>query len=232
MMPLARRAALPALLLVLGLFALQGVAATKNKAGDFDYYALVLSWSPTFCSGGGGSQDDEQCNATRPYAFVLHGLWPQYEKGWPEECDTGNRPWVPKATIKSMLDIMPSPKLVIHEYRKHGVCSGLDADAYFALARKLYSQVKIPPPYVAPSAEIQTTPDEIEKSFLAANPGLKPDMIAVSCGRRDRLKEIHVCFSPSGELRACGQNEDAGRLCRSRNVAMPPVRGGKGGSSI
>ena len=28
---------------------------------------------------------DEQCHSARPYAFVLHGLWPQYERrGWPE----------------------------------------------------------------------------------------------------------------------------------------------------
>ncbi|HEX6611374.1 MAG TPA: ribonuclease T, partial [Hyphomicrobiaceae bacterium] len=98
----------------------------RNEAGRFDYYTLVLSWSPTYCAGQ-RDREEQQCNPRdgRHYAFVLHGLWPQHERGWPENCPTRDRPFVPRPTIDRMLDIMPSPRLVIHEYRKHGTCSGL-----------------------------------------------------------------------------------------------------------
>ena len=43
-----------------------------------------------------------------------------------------------------MLDIMPSKRLIFHEYRKHGTCSGLGVDGYFDLARRLFESVKIP----------------------------------------------------------------------------------------
>src|SRR6185503_14084819 len=37
--------------------------------GTFDYYVLVLSWSPTHCSSpaGRGADDDMQCRSGRPY---------------------------------------------------------------------------------------------------------------------------------------------------------------------
>ena len=48
-----------------------------HEAGSFDYYALSLSWSPTYCADKGARDGGPQCNGPRPYAFVLHGLWPQ-----------------------------------------------------------------------------------------------------------------------------------------------------------
>lgn len=198
-------------------------ALAEDKAGRFDYYALVLSWSPTFCEGN--DDGGQQCSGKRPYAFVLHGLWPQYEKGYPQSCRIGRKPWVPGPLIDSMLDIMPSPKLVIHEYKKHGTCSGLDPNGYYALARKLYNLVAIPPAYVAPQKEITTSPGEIEQAFLAANPALKPEMLSVACGRRDRIKEVRICFTRDGQFRSCGSNEAQEKLCRSEKVGMPPVRG-------
>lgn len=200
-------------------------AADNGKAGVFDYYTLVLSWSPTFCEGNTKDGDGPQCSGKRPYAFVLHGLWPQYEKGFPDSCRIGKKPWVPGPLIDSMLDIMPSPKLVIHEYKKHGTCSGLDPNGYFALARKLYDKIKIPQDFVAPGQEIVTTPGLIEAAFLAANPGLTAEMLSVACGRRDRVREVRVCFTRDGDLRSCGRNEAQERLCRSEKVSMPPVRG-------
>lgn len=67
--------------------------ARQNAPGQFDFYVLSLSWSPSFCAGateraaergsGGGAATAQQCGP-RPYSFVVHGLWPQYEKGFPE----------------------------------------------------------------------------------------------------------------------------------------------------
>ena len=199
----------------------------NNTPGDFDYYTLVLSWSPTYCAGRKSKDFDPQCDrrGARPYAFVLHGLWPQYVKGFPERCRTRERPWVPRKLINQMLDIMPNPKLVIHEYKKHGTCTGLKPEGYFQLSRKLFSTIKIPRKYIEPTQAQTISPQDLETEFLAANPNLKPDMFAISCGGPgNRLREIRVCFGRSGELRACGRNENQRRLCRARRMYIPPVR--------
>src|SRR5215470_7016408 len=49
----------------------------QNAAGQFDYYVLALSWSPSFCEIATGNARRQQCGV-RPFSFVVHGLWPQY----------------------------------------------------------------------------------------------------------------------------------------------------------
>jgi ribonuclease T2 len=200
----------------------------RNVPGRFDYYALVLSWSPTYCAGLPRNSYDPQCHRRdgRRYAFVLHGLWPQHERGWPENCRTRQRPYVPQPLIDSMLDIMPSSRLVIHEYRKHGTCSGLTPEGYYGLARRLYNSVAIPPRFVMPNNDFTISPDAVVSAFVDANPVLKRDMMAVSCGSPgNRLREVRICFSRSGTPTRCGRNEDQSRLCRASSMYVPPVRG-------
>lgn len=202
-----------------------------NRPGVFDYYALVLSWSPTYCGGLRGDDYEPQCHAEgrRPYAFVLHGLWPQYERGYPESCRTRERPYVPRPVINGMLDIMPSPRLVIHEFRKHGTCTGLEPAAYYDLARRLYGKINIPARFVSPTAPFFVGPGDVVDEFVAANPGLKPEMLAVECrGSGNRLREVRICFSREGEFRACGDNESPRLLCRAQRMYVPPVRMGIG----
>ncbi|MGD9828020.1 MAG: ribonuclease T [Hyphomicrobiaceae bacterium] len=199
----------------------------RNVAGRFDYYALVLSWSPTYCAGLRQGRTDPQCHRRdgRRFAFVLHGLWPQHERGWPEYCPTRDRPYVPQRTIDRMLDIMPSSRLVIHEYKKHGTCSGLDPDGYYALSRQLFQKVRIPPRYQRPNDHLTVATSDFMRDFMEANPGLKPDMLAVSCGGPgNRLREIRICFTRNGAFRSCGRNEDQRRLCSASKVYLPPAR--------
>lgn len=198
----------------------------RNVPGEFDYYALVLSWSPTYCATS-DRNDEQQCNRRdgKRYAFVLHGLWPQYNKGYPESCRTPRRPFVPQPLIDSMLDIMPSPGLVIHEYRKHGTCSGLSPDAYYGLSRRLYSNIRIPDRYRNPFETQYVAPSALVRDFIQANRNLTPDMIAVSCGGQgNRLKEIRICHTRDGKPTSCGDNEDQRRLCRANQLFVPPVR--------
>ena len=199
----------------------------RNQPGKFDYYALALSWSPTYCGGATRNQNDPQCSRSggRPYAFVLHGLWPQHERGWPENCATGGGTYVPRPLIDRMLDIMPSPRLVIHEFRKHGTCSGLDAEAYFGLSRTFYEKVKHPPRFDRPSQYFTISPAEVVKGFVEVNPGLKPAHMAVVCGGPgNRLREVRICFTRDGAFRSCGDNESPRRLCSAASVTVPPVR--------
>lgn len=194
--------------------------------GRFDYYVLALSWSPSFCAEEGRSRKSPQCNGARPYAFVLHGLWPQYEKGWPDNCRTRTKPWVPSPLVSSMLDIMPARGLVIHQYRKHGTCSGLDPESYFKTARRAFGSIRIPPRYLNPRKPVLVSPPEVEDDFVKANTDLTPEMISVACGRSNRLREVRICFTKDLTLRPCGENENQNRLCRAGRIVMPPVRGG------
>lgn len=236
----SRLAVIGALLLLAGISALtqqcsgawwdDGSKGGDNAAGQFAYYALVMSWSPTHCSTPEGEDDAQQCSRRdgRRYAFVLHGLWPQYEQGYPESCRTPRRPFVPQPVIDDMLDIMPSKGLIIHQYRKHGTCSGLDPDAYFRLARRLFQSIQIPDRFANPFEAQFLSPDELVDDLVDSNPKLKPDMVAVSCaGPGNRLKEVRICFTREGELRSCGANEDERKLCRSDRLNVPPVRSTK-----
>lgn len=222
---------LAALAILVSVACLATYAATaqyrSDEAGAFDYYVLTLSWSPTYCEGDGRNRREPQCDGSRPYAFVLHGLWPQHERGWPESCRTRERPWVPRELIDRMIDIIPSRSLVIHQYRKHGTCSGLDPEAYFALSRQAFEKVKIPARYLGPTQPIVIAPHEIENDFLKTNDWMKPEGISISCGRQKRLNELRICLTRDLAPRACGVNETQRKLCSLDRVVMPPVRGGR-----
>lgn len=210
----------------------RGGDGKRDVAGVFDYYALVLSWSPTYCAEEGDSRRDPQCNRgrrpgrDRPYAFVLHGLWPQYERGYPNFCRTRQRPFVSERIIDAMLPIMPARGLIIHQYKKHGTCSGLKPSRYFGAAKKLYEFIRIPERFQSPDREQVVSVEDVKEAFIAANPGLKPDMIGVTCRTRGRarLREVRICFTPQGKLRGCGANERQRRLCRAQDLRVPPVR--------
>jgi ribonuclease T2 len=208
----------------------EGRQQRTYEPGVFDYYSLALSWSPTYCAGVGEGRADPQCQPRdgRRYAFVLHGLWPQFEHRWPQFCQSPDNGWVPDPVAQRMLDIMPSKRLVFHEYRKHGTCSGLGVEGYFDLARRMHDTIKVPPRYLALDDDrLFVGVDELKREFMAANPKLTADMFVVECGGPGpRLKEVRVCFKKDGTLRACGRNEDQRRLCSAERVYVPPVRVG------
>ena len=209
------------------LFALllsRGAAARDGLAGDFDYFVLSLSWSPTYCDGPDGVGDGEQCALGKRFAFVVHGLWPQYERGWPEFC-VMRETWVPQDLIDRMLDIMPSKPLIIHEWKKHGSCSGLSMDDYFLATRLLFETVRVPARYLSPRALVVTTPQQLITDFVKTNRGITAHMLSVQCGNaRDRAKlaELRVCIDRRGKFRQCGINEK--RQCQAKELVMPPVR--------
>ena len=186
----------------------------------FDFYVLALSWSPTYCENAGSRADPRQCGG-RPYAFVVHGLWPQFERGYPQFCERP-APFVPEPLVQSMLELMPSRQLVLNEWRKHGTCSGLSAADYFALVRRAREKVKIPEGFQRLAEYRMVTPAEVETAFIAANAGLARDMLAVDCDRR-YLREVRVCMSKELAFRACPEVDR--RACRAPSLVMPPMRG-------
>ena len=210
-----------AALLLGGVTAVTPVGAQNRGAepGKFDHYVLSLSWSPSYCATEGASERSIQCS--RPYAFLVHGLWPQYVRGYPEFCRTRESDRVPDSLVRDYLDIIPSPGLIGHQWRKHGSCTGLDQRSYLDLSRDAWSRVKIPDEFVLPKAPIMISPRELERRFISVNQGLTTGAISVSCDRR-YLREVRICLSKDLEFTPC---EDVDRKsCRLDHVLMPPVR--------
>lgn len=214
-------------LIALPLFPITSVAAQERRQdppGQFDFYVLSLSWSPSFCEAAEErlpqGRQDRQCSG-RPFAFVVHGLWPQYEKGFPSNCQVP-APRLSRVIVDEMLDLMPNPRLVFHEWDRHGTCSGLSPRAYFDLVRAARAAIKIPDNYVHVGQPIRVTPGEVADAFLQANPRLARDAINVSCDNR-RLTEIRICIGKDLAFRGCP--ELARHACRRDRVVMPAVRG-------
>lgn len=212
-----------ALALTLGLLlgAASASAQSGDRPGEFDFYVLALSWSPTYCAEAGARADRVQCGGPRPFGFVLHGLWPQHERGFPRACATAER-GPNRGLVDDMLDVMPSPALVRHQWRAHGTCSGLGPRGYFDLARAAWRRVSIPAAYRPGERDVVTSPREVEEAFAAANPGLEPAMIAVDCRRR-RLREVRICMTKDLAFRPCAEVDR--RACRADRVVLPSLRG-------
>jgi ribonuclease T2 len=193
-------------------------ATSDVERVNFDYYVLSLSWSPQHCATD-GRDDSQQCGAGRRYDFIVHGLWPQYETGAPENCAGDRR--VSDATLKGMREVMPSDGLIRYQWRKHGVCSGLDENDYFRKVRDARAALTIPETFRAGSVKVRTTAAAIRDEFVAANSDLRREMIALRCDGQ-YLAEVRVCLDPSLKGRRCGA--DVGSNCRATPVIVRPVR--------
>jgi ribonuclease T2 len=209
---------LRALLALMLLFPIS--ARAQDVAGEFDYYVLSLSWSPNWCALEGDGRDSPQCDDGTGFGWVLHGLWPQYEDGWPQDCRT--RFASPsRAETGAMADIMGTSGLAWHQWSKHGVCSGLPAADYFALARLAYGRVVRPEVFMRLPEGVALPARVVEEAFVRDNPGLRPDAITVTC-KAGMIQEARICLTRDLEFRRCGA--DVIRDCTLEDALLDPVR--------
>ena len=192
--------------------------ADGEAAGDFDYYVLSLSWSPTFCALEGEERDNPQCD--RALGWVLHGLWPQYENGWPSYCRTTERN-PSRSQTEEMVDIMGSSGSAWHQWKKHGVCSGLSSADYYALARQAFGMIRKPPVLRKLNKPVTLPASLIEEAFLQSNSKLTADMITITC-KDNRIQEARICLTKDLERRKCGR--DTIRDCSMTKALFDPVR--------
>jgi ribonuclease T2 len=197
-------------------------AAAVPIGTGFDFYVLSLSWSPSYCEAEGEGANAQQCKAARPYAFVVHGLWPQFERGYPEDCPT-DEPQVTNETLRTLYDLMPSAGLIRHEWASHGACSGLSQADYFAVLRMAREKVVIPEQFRRLDDHLTVAPGEAEAAFLKSNGGLPADGIAVTCDNRF-LREVRICMTRELGYRSCPEIDR--RDCDLDKAVMPPARGG------
>lgn len=192
--------------------------APLPQGKGFDFYVLALSWSPSYCEAEGEDANQQQCS--RPYGFAVHGLWPQFEKGWPQDCAT-TEPDVPRETLQSLYDIMPSAGLIRYEWRKHGTCTQMPQADYFRVLREAWKKIAIPAEFKNVSATIEMDARDIERTFLSANPGMKAAGTAVICDGR-YFREIRICMARDLSFRSCAEIDD--RACRLKDAEIPPVQ--------
>ncbi|MGO8740130.1 ribonuclease T2 family protein [Rhodoblastus sp.] len=195
----------------------RGVWRGGGASGDFDFYVLSLSWSPSFCETTGSRRPSAQCAPGANPGFVVHGLWPQNDNGYPSQCSGDSD--LPYSVLSRLGDLYPDPGLARHEWRQHGLCSGKPPAGYFADVRAARDSIVVPPALKAPQGDQRMAPLDIQRAFMAANPRLRAGMMAVTC-RRGAFQEARFCLSK--DLRnfvACPQVAREG--CRGQSVVVP-----------
>ncbi len=194
--------------------------AQSPRAAQFDYYVMALSWSPSWCAIEGDGRRADQCRTGSNTGWVLHGLWPQHNRGWPSYCQTA-QPAPTRAMTGAMSDIMGSTGLAWHQWRKHGTCSGLSARSYLDLSRKAYDQIVKPAVFQQLDRPVRLPARLIEQAFLRENPAFRADMLTVVCRQR-RIYELRVCLAKDLTPRRCG--DDVIRDCDLPDAMLDPPR--------
>jgi ribonuclease T2 len=212
------------LIALLALVMIESAASAQKRggpAGEFDFYVLALSWSSGFCEVDGDRKQNAQCAPGKGLGFVVHGLWPQNERGYPTNCGPyGRSP--SRAAMDVAKDVFPSEQLARYEWNKHGTCAGSSPSDYFRDTKAAREKIVIPTEFLKPEKPGNWSPIDIERAFSAANPGLRPDMIAVSCKQRV-MNEVRICMSKDlRSFRSCEEVDRGG--CRLREISVPAVR--------
>ncbi len=209
-----------AMLLTLALLAAQPLRAEGERPGDFAYYLLALSWSPAWCSLTGDARRDPQCDAGRGLTFIVHGLWPQHEQGYPSDCFTPH-PDPSRSDTAAMADIMGGAGLAFYEWQKHGRCSGLAARDYFSTLRRAYGSLTIPAVFARIDHDLTVDAGVIEDAFLEQNPQLAADGLTVTC-KQGLIQEVRICLTRDLEPRRCGA--DVIRDCTLPDAELGAIR--------
>ncbi|MEJ2030801.1 MAG: ribonuclease T2 [Maritimibacter sp.] len=205
-------------LLILLLLLARPALAEGERAGDFDYYVLALSWSPNWCTLTGDARGAVQCDDDA--GWVVHGLWPQYEAGWPSYCKTSTRAPSRQMTA-AQADLFGDGGAAWYQWKKHGICSGIAAQDYYALVREAYARVERPDVLRKLDHAVRLPASVVEEAFLAANPDLTPDMITITCDQ-GYIQEARICLTRDLEPRDCGA--DTRRDCSLSGALLEPVR--------
>ena len=191
--------------------------AEGEKAGEFDYYVLSLSWSPNWCQLEGNARQSEQCD--EDHGWILHGLWPQFHRGYPSYCRTVERA-PSRGMTADMADIMGTSGLAWHQWKKHGTCTGLSATDYYALSREAYGRITRPAVFRKLDQSVKLPANVVEQAFLKDNPEIEPDGLTVTC-RDGHIQEVRICLSRDLAPVPCGQ--DVVRDCTLSDALFHPV---------
>ncbi|MEM7701325.1 MAG: ribonuclease T [Pseudomonadota bacterium] len=157
-------------------------------------YTLALSWSPEFCKPRESSPAHRvQCSGSNGrFGMVVHGLWPQGQRSWPQWCRQQNR--LTPAELRKAMCMMPSARLIARQWAKHGSCMTKKPETYFGVTRVLWESLRIPE-YDRISHEDGLTAGRIRRAFAEANPGIPASAVGVKLNQRGWLQELRICYS-------------------------------------
>jgi ribonuclease T2 len=182
--------------------------------GNFDFYLLALSWAPNFCASHSGPATE--CAPGRHTGFIVHGLWPQGERGRLDQPCQHASP-VAADVVRYALNFYPDAGLVQHEWQCHGVYSGLSARDYFATVGKAFQSLRLPSELTTLSSDRSFDATAISESFAKANAVSSADF-ATSC-HDGELVSVEVCFARDLALRSCPSSQ---RSCRGSLLLRTP----------
>jgi ribonuclease T2 len=168
----------------------------------------------------GDARRSPQCADKSGYGWILHGLWPQYDRGYPEYCQTAARA-PSRAMTAAMADIMGTSGLAWHQWKKHGTCTGLAAEDYYALSRRAYAAVTRPAIFRQLGRPVELPARVVEEAWLEENPGIGPEGLTVTC-REGHIQEVRICLSRELEFTTCGA--DVRRDCTLEDALFTPLR--------
>lgn len=189
---------------------------SQGQSGEFDFYVLSLSWSPTFCLTHPGN---EQCSG-KGYGFVLHGLWPQYARGgWPASCTPQTR--LSELEMDKGAALFPTRALLKHEWATHGTCSGLEPLEYLEKTDVALGAVAIPQQLQPFNTPPSLPASEIEALFRASNPRMGNHGMAVIC-KGKVLSEVRVCLTKDLAFAGCPRSVKS--QCRGGGIRIPAQR--------
>lgn len=191
--------------------------AADGPQGQFDYYVLALSWAPNYCAGH-PKDHSRECGAGQQANFVLHGLWPQTNRGNPPTRCVEAQP-VSRALVRHMLEYYPSRGLIQHEWQQHGVCSGVSAGEYFDQVEQAFNAIKIPDQYRNWNRDDSLGVRDIEQSFAQANHAPR-EAFRITC-HDGEMVSLEACLTKDLQYMACTASV---RECRSPQVLMRQVQ--------
>lgn len=167
-------------------------------------YTLALSWSPAFCRGREGrTADRRQCSGREGrFGMVVHGLWPEGRRSWPQWCAPQTRPR--PQDLRGNMCISPSARLLARQWAKHGSCMARRPATYFEVTRILWNGLRMPD-FDRVSREDGLTAGTVRTRFVDANPGWFPEAVGVKLNARGWLEELRLCYDKRFMPKACGR---------------------------
>jgi ribonuclease T2 len=174
-----------------------------SRAVPIRGYTLALSWSPEFCRNRG---DDVQCDPDNGrFGFILHGLWPEGEgRDAPLWCNAAP---IPRDVARAQFCVMPSPRLMAHEWAKHGSCATRDPRQYFAASRKLFGAIRFPDMNALSRRQIDV--GAFKQLMGALNPAVPLSAMTVETNG-GWLQELRICLNMKLLPEACPRSRARG----------------------
>ena len=164
-------------------------------------YALAVSWSPEFCRTDRDPGSIQCSGRNGRFGFVLHGLWPEAAAGPPPQwCALLPRPQA--ETIRQNLCTTPVPRLIEHEWAKHGSCMATTPEAYWGIARHVFARFRWPDVNRL-SFQTGLRVGDLRDAVARANPGLPRESVGVVTNGRGWLRELRICHNRQYRPVAC-----------------------------